>query len=65
MVGCGHVFGVSIAVCQRRLNFPQKLECAPRGGHDHAAVLTGVRAWLSSNWAGLRYPRPECRRRVL
>jgi hypothetical protein len=44
--------------------------------HDHwsgplgvdrsqAAVLTGGRAFSSSNWAGLRYPSAECRRRAL
>ena len=43
--------------------FEPELECAPAGGHDHAAVLTVARALRSSNWAGLRYPRAECNRR--
>ena len=51
--------------CQSALKFDPLLECAPRGGRDHAAVLTGVRALRSSNWAGLRYPSAECRRRLL
>ena len=30
------------------------VECAPGAGQIQAAVLTICRAWLSSNWAGLR-----------
>jgi DNA replication protein DnaC len=30
------------------------MECAPGAGQIQAAVLTMCRAWLSSNWAGLR-----------
>ena len=33
--------------------------------NDQAAVLTGGRAFSSSNWLGLRYPSAECRRRSL
>jgi len=32
---------------------------------DRATVLTGGRAFSSSNWLGLRYPSAECRRRSL
>jgi hypothetical protein len=34
--------------------FDRGLECAPGAGQIQAAVLTICRAWLSSNWAGLR-----------
>ena len=30
------------------------VECAPGAGQDQAAILTVCRAWLSSNWLGLR-----------
>ena len=32
----------------------RSVECAPGAGQIYAAVLTICRAWLSSNWAGLR-----------
>ena len=35
-------------------NLPCFVECAPGAGQIQAAVLTICRAWLSSNWAGLR-----------
>jgi len=65
-----HLHAKTFAVDGNRIfvgsfNFDPRLECAPWGGHDHAAVLTGQRALWSSNVAGLRYPRAECSRRVL
>jgi hypothetical protein len=41
--------GVQVDTSKNRL-----LECAPGAGQIQAAVLTICRAWLSSNWAGLR-----------
>ena len=56
---------LGLSDCEQACNFDSVVECAPGGGHDHAAVLTGQRALWSSNVAGLRYPRAECSRRVL
>ena len=41
-------------VCRSACNVDPLMECAPGAGQIQAAVLTICRAWLSSNWAGLR-----------
>jgi hypothetical protein len=40
--------------CKSACNVDPLMECAPGAGQIQAAVLTICRAWLSSNWAGLR-----------
>jgi DNA-binding transcriptional regulator YdaS (Cro superfamily) len=39
---------------KRWAELAKDVECAPEAGQIQAAVLTICRAWLSSNWAGLR-----------
>ncbi len=44
----------SMAITRPNQVWAMDMECAPRAGQFHAAVLTVCRVWWSSNCAGLR-----------